>query len=370
MTIFTHNKRYFFIIFFMINDRTADQIFDDQLEPQGQFDVRTLNFCPDAIRAELRMALMLLSSRPEAGIFLDKLGLVDHQPGAHLDKNFKMVFTGDSINCGDVQTMVDDLRSANRLSPTLERFISNLRMQFSGICYYFLKFSELEKGQFNEGVALLNEMETCSKYPIRIYPTIEIFNQWMCNASSFKEAKKIYRFILKTKYIDKDSQKEKPVCAPDEITFDLWFAACNKAKEFKEVHDASKRQNLTRCKSPFGYWCQSCVTCADFQDFFTSVSVDSEFTPELGVFTRWMRDVKTPTEFTCWISAMFKFGLVPDDRMIREIFSKNSTIRQCIKGCLEFRSWLSSHYSDGQYAMAVGSEGWTRFYESAMSKAA
>ncbi len=56
--------------------------------------------------------------------------------------------------------------------------------------------------------------------------------------------------------------------------------------------------------------------------------------------------------------------------MIREIFSKDSPIRQCIKGCVEFRNWLSSYYSDARNARIVGAEGWSQFYESAMRRAA
>lgn len=347
----------------MIDDSTADKTFGDQLEPQGEFNVGALNFCPNVLIEEVRTTLLLLSSRPEAGIFLDKLGLFGHEPGKPLEKDFRMLFTGETITCRDVQDMVDDLKAKERLSPRLDGLISKLRTQFSGMHYYFLKFSELEKGDFSGGLRLLREMEACSRYPVRIYPNVEMFNQWLCGAASFNQAKKIYQLVMNIK------DQEKRICDPDELTFDLWFMACSTAKEYKEVYDEGKKMNVLRpYRIPLEDWSRGCVYSQDFRDFF--VVADSRFVPDLSIFTRWMRGIKNHSEFAEWISAMFKFGLIPDDRMIREIFSKSSPISQCIRGCEDFRNWLSIYYSDSQQSQTVGSEGWTRFYDLAMRKAA
>lgn len=317
-----------------------------------------LNRCPDPIRPDLDMTVILLKMRTVASEVMRKAGLVG--PGGKIVGSRRSLDERFRITCRQLDELVDDLGEKEQLSLRLDGLIKGLRMQFGALDDYIARVADLGVGEVDKGIEILEEMRNCGRYPVRIFSNITLAKLLLGKASNFEEAGRVYQYVAGDVYIDAADGQEKPAVKLTAKFFAVWMEVCTEPVHFKSLGNAMKTHGLEKFGELFFRWRSACQSFQDFEDFFNFV-VESSYHSMMDqrFFMSWLRNVNSLEWVLLIIEGLFRLKLVPDevlmDRILRIVrrYGKEETSRSFMLGGLD-NIYHNQAYSGLVSSMAFG----------------
>lgn len=280
-----------------------------------------LNRCADPVKGDLDLTIMLLKGRSAAAGVLDRSGL--NQVGTKAvnpDHGFHNDFR---LTCEELDAMVLDLRAKEQLSPRLESQIQTLRIQFGALTHYFLRLTEIEEGDIGSSIALLEEMRTGGKYPMRVFPNITLVRVLMSKTKEAGQAQSLYDYVVNDKFVDAKDGKEKTVCKPDDRFFELWFGVCREPAHFEVLYKAMLANGFTEnIKFITARWRQCCQSVEEIECFARNVVNTGAIWPTHAFFKNWLNVIVSPSQLVALIESLIKSKLLPDRKLIMSVLDR------------------------------------------------
>ncbi|MBI5754189.1 hypothetical protein HZA40_03550 [Candidatus Peregrinibacteria bacterium] len=315
-----------------------------------------LNRCPLPIRPDMKMAVLLLRTRSAAAELMARSGLPDSKldisaPGLGFREDFR-------VTCDEIDALMALLREKNQLSERLEDQIDVLRMQFRALTHYFFRMSSVKNRGVDSCIAMLEEMRNCYMYTVRIYPNITLMRMALSAAVNFKQAQKVYNYMMGDKYVA--DVEEELVTRPDEKFFKIWLARCKNPLHFEVLYDAMTVNSCLETRRFLAIpWLQGCHEIEEFEGFADRVISDGVLQPNFPFFLSWLGRVRSPNHLCKVIESLFKAGISPCEREIGKILGAARALHD--QG-LDFMTEVMAIYVKEEYREIASSFGMIDLY--------
>jgi len=302
-----------------------------------------LNRCPEPIKSDLEMLIVLLNGRSAAQKVMVATGV--NEPQAREKRGGLGFYDRFSINCSEVDGVVDDLSESDQLSPRVAGLIDSLRLQFGGLSHYFERLNLLKIGDIEGIICLLDDMKNSERYPVRIFHNVTFVRGLMGRVGDAAKAKRLYDYLKGEMY--QNEGQEKLISVPDAKFFKYWLRVCQGPADFYELCEVLEENGMEISLDVFKYWRESCQTVEDFETFANKAINTRIINPTFPFYMRWLGMIESSEQFVKLLKSLFESGLIPDDslnqKMLKVAASLDGNGEVAMSGVLDL-------YVDSRYA--------------------